>query len=249
MATLTPSANGMLGSITLTKQTGTLLTLATDDTYVDDDIQFTIGVQSGAGAAGSASADANVESTDDSSVGGTNVYSAIGTKQSTEPTSGYYIRIGASATGNSQITTAGWLDAGSLQAASATATVFYPVDAAQATLTGTNTVTPSASVTGSNVTLSNTNNGISVTATGGGTARAAVSGAVSGSGFALAGDSLGNANIDASSATTTAQTYISGVTIEAPASGTRSFSVTVPNGNSTVTFTFTVDSNGNVVIN
>ena len=249
MATLTPSANGMLGTITLTKKTGTLLTLATDDTYVDDDIQFTIGVQSGAGAAGSASADASVEPTDDSSVGGTNVYSAIGTKQSTEPTSGYYIRIGASATGNSQITTPGWLDAGNLQAASATATVFYPVDEAQATLTGTNTVTPSASVTGSNVTLSNTNNGISVTATGGGTARAAVSGSVSSSGFAMSGDSLGNANIDASSATTTAQSYISGVTLEAPASGTRSFSVTVPNGNSTVTFTFTVDSNGNVVVN
>lgn len=248
MATLMPSVNGMLGSITLTKQSGTLLTLATDDTYVDDDIQFTIGVQSGAGAAGSASADADVEPTDDSSSGGINVYSAIGTKQSTEPTSGYYIRIGASASGNSQIATSGWLDAGSLPSASATATLFFPVDAAQASISGTNTVTPSASVAGTNVTLSNTDNGISVTATGGGTARANASGSVTGSGFAAAGDSLGNANIDAPSATTTAQTYISGVTIEAPASGTRSFSVTVPNGNSTVTFTYTVDSNGNVTV-
>lgn len=41
---------------------------------------------------------------------------------------------------------------------------------------------------------------------------------------------------------------LSGVTITAPQSGTNTFSVTVPNGNSTVTFTFTVDSGGNVTI-
>ena len=43
--------------------------------------------------------------------------------------------------------------------------------------------------------------------------------------------------------------YLTGVTIEAPASGNRTFSVTVPNGgNGTITFNFTVDSDGNTTI-
>lgn len=42
--------------------------------------------------------------------------------------------------------------------------------------------------------------------------------------------------------------YINGVTLTAPASGSISFSITVPNGNSTTTFIFNVDSNGNVVV-
>ena len=42
--------------------------------------------------------------------------------------------------------------------------------------------------------------------------------------------------------------YINGVTLTAPSSGTRSFDITVPNGNGTITFTFTVDSSGNVVV-
>ena len=42
---------------------------------------------------------------------------------------------------------------------------------------------------------------------------------------------------------------LSGVTINAPSSGTRSFSITVPNGQSSmITFVFTVDSSGNVTI-
>lgn len=41
---------------------------------------------------------------------------------------------------------------------------------------------------------------------------------------------------------------MTGVTILAPSSGTNSFSVTVPNGNSTATFVFNVDSSGNVTI-
>ena len=41
---------------------------------------------------------------------------------------------------------------------------------------------------------------------------------------------------------------LTGVTITAPASGSSTFSVTVPNGNSTATFVFNVDSSGNVTI-
>lgn len=43
--------------------------------------------------------------------------------------------------------------------------------------------------------------------------------------------------------------YATGVTLTKPSSGTRSFAITVPNGDSsTVTFTFTTDSSGNVTI-
>lgn len=126
MATLNDGA----ASITLTKQNNTLLTLSTDKTYVDGDVQFTLGVQSGAGAADTASADADVESTDDSNVGGVNISDVIGAKTTTEPSSGYYIRIKASGSGNSKITTAGWLDTGALSTASTTAVKYFPVDGA-----------------------------------------------------------------------------------------------------------------------
>lgn len=43
--------------------------------------------------------------------------------------------------------------------------------------------------------------------------------------------------------------YVTGVTLATPTTGTHSFSITVPNGNeSPVSFTFTVDANGNTTI-
>ena len=43
--------------------------------------------------------------------------------------------------------------------------------------------------------------------------------------------------------------YINGVTLTAPSSGTRSFTITVPNGSvETLTFNFSVDANGNTTI-
>ena len=42
--------------------------------------------------------------------------------------------------------------------------------------------------------------------------------------------------------------YVNGVTLTAPSSGTRTFSITVPNGSSTATFTFNVNASGNVTI-
>ena len=164
MSRLTDGANALTGEIVITKQTGTLLTLATDETYVDKDIQFSIDAQGGT-IANSASADVNVESTS-GSAGGTNISSVIGQKTTTEPSSGYYIRMKAAATGSSEVTSGGWVDTGDQGSASAEAVKYFPVDAATATVSGTNTVTPVASVSGNNITLSNTNNGISVTATG-----------------------------------------------------------------------------------
>lgn len=248
MPNLTNGAESMLGEITLTKQTGTVLTLYTNDTYVDEDIEFSIGAQSAVAAGNTAAADADVESTDDGNVGGVNISDSIGTKQTTEPTSGYYIRVKATGSGSSKVTSPGWLDAGDLAPASTTSTKFFPIDEASATVAGTNVVTPSASISGSHVTMSNVDNGIAVTATGGGTASATATATTDSAGYAPGNTTLDSATINAQSQTTTATTYISGVTLEAPASGTRSFSITVPNGNSTVTFTFNVDASGNVHI-
>ena len=235
------------GEITLAKRIGTLLTLQTDDTYVDRDVKFTLNVQSGAGAANTASADASVESTS-GSAGGINISGAIGTKTTTEPSSGYYIRVKATGSGSSQVTTAGWLDTGAMGTASANTTVYFPITEATGSFSGTNTVTPSASISGTHVTLSNTDNGISVTSTGGGTAAATASVVGQTSGYLPSGETIGSGTVNAPSATTTASSFISGVTLEAPQSGTRSFSVTVPNGQTTQTVTFTVDSDGNVLV-
>ena len=240
-----PALSNGTANITLTKQLDTLLTLSTLGKYVDKNIQFNLGVRS-ASASLTASADSTVESTAAAS-GGTNISGSIGTKTTTEPSSGYFIRVKASGSGSVNVGTTGWVGSGDIQSASADATAFYPITSATFSVAGTNTVTPSASLTGSNVTFSEINNGVSITATGGGTASASASASAALAGYVEAG-SVASATIAAPVNTTTAAKYISGVTIQKPNSGTRSFSVTVPNGDSTVTFTFSVDSNGNVVI-
>ena len=64
-----------------------------------------------------------------------------------------------------------------------------------------------------------------------------------------AGTAIGSNTLTAPSATTQSSTYLSGVTLGKPASGTNTFSITLPNGGSdTITLTFTVDSSGNWAI-
>ena len=244
MATLT-SGDALTGTITISKRLGTLLTLSTDDKFVDKDIQFEINAQSAAVAAVSATADASVESTSGSG-SGVNISNVIGTKSTTEPSSGYYVRVKATGSGSYSVTTPGWIDSGA--SASTDETVYFPVDAGAASVSGSNTVTPSASISGSNVTLSNTNNGVSVTATGGGTASASAVATTTAAGYVPNNTQLGSATINASNASTQASSFISGVTIQKPASGNNTFAITVPNGNSTVTFTFKVNANGDVTI-
>lgn len=85
-------------------------------------------------------------------------------------------------------------------------------------------------VDGENVTLSDTNNsGISITGSG--------KGNVTTAGWIAVG-----AASNASSQTK----YLNGVTLVKPTSGERSFAITLPDGDNTVTFTFKVDSNNNV---
>ena len=246
MSKLTPGAK-WTGDISIDKQLGTVLTFNTDDKHVDKDIEITLSVQSGIDAANTASADVDVQTTS-GSAGGVNVGSILGTKSTSEPSTGYYIKLQAQGSGSSQITTAGWVEVGALTAASTAVSKYFPVQAGGASISGTNTVTPSASVTGTNVTLSNINNGVSITATGGGTASASVSAASTQAGYIPNNTTLDTQTVAASSQTTTATSYISGVTLTAPSSGTRTFSITVPNGNTTATFVFNVDSSGNVTV-
>jgi len=243
MSTLSINNGVFAGDILLTKRSGTVLTLCTDGKYVDEDVQFTLAARSGVAAADTATADVNVSPT-----GSRNISGVLGTKTITEPTSGFYIRLVAEGSGKSKVVTSGWLEAGSLGEASTEKTVFIPIVQATATVSGTNTVTPTATVSGSNVTLGNTNNGIAVTATGGGSATAAVTATTNAAGYAPPSTQLGTASIRSIAETTTQTKYISGVTIPKPASGSNAFAVTVPNGTSTQTITFTVDASGNVTI-
>lgn len=118
-----------LGDITLSKQTGTILTLATEKKYVTNDVYFTIAAPSGAGAVTVASTDANV--VDDSA--NRNISGSIGSKSTSAPSTGYYFKIDASGTGTSTITTAGWLAEGSLGTATASNSFYFPVTAATIT--------------------------------------------------------------------------------------------------------------------
>ena len=232
--------------ITITKQTGTRLTLNQQGKYVAYDGYFDIAVRTGVGTVTVASTDATIQS----DASGRNISGVIGTKSQSAPSSGYYLKVDASGSAGCSVSTAGWFNTGEIGTASASGSFYFPVNTATASVSGTNTVTPTASISGSNVTLSNTNNGISVTATGGGSAAASVSDTGSQAGYAPSGATLGSGTINASSQSTTASTYLSGVTLGIPQSGTNSFAVTLPNGdNDTITLTFVVDTYGNWSVN
>lgn len=198
-------------------------------------------IKSGAGGANTASAEIEKTTTDSSSVGGTNIGSILGTRATSEPTSGYYISLKATGSGSSKITTTGWMTSGTtLTAASTTAERFFPVTAAAGEITGTNTVSPSASLAGSNVTLSDTNNGISITATGGGTASVTAAAKINTAGYAPATNTLFSKILEASNNTTTATKYISAITIPS----NKSLSIT-NNGTANITNTGTATITSN----
>ena len=235
------SGTAFTGEVTLTKQSGTLLTFLTSEKYVDRDIEFTLNARVCVSGANTASADADVQSDSNSR----NISGVIGTKSTTAPSSGYYIKIGASGSGSSYISTSGWVEAGALPTASTTAVKYFPIDSAVVSLSGSNVVTPSASVSGTNVTLSNTNNGIMISAVGGGSASASAIASGTSDGYLPTG-TVATGTLSASSMTTTVDTYLAGVEIPIPESGTNTFFVTLPNGeNDTITLYFEVDSEGN----
>lgn len=64
-----------------------------------------------------------------------------------------------------------------------------------------------------------------------------------------AADATTGSSTTALNATNGTAYYINGVTLTAPSSGTRSFTITVPNGSAgTLTFNFSVDADGNTTI-
>jgi hypothetical protein len=231
-----------LGDITLTKQTGTTLTLNTGGKYVTDNVFFDLDVISGTVITSITSADASIAS----DANPNNISSVIGVKSSSMPASGYYFKVTASGAGTSTITVPGWLGAGSIDGTPVSSSYYFPVQAATATATGTNTVTPTTSLSGTNVVLSNLSNGISVTATGGGTASASFSATTTTAGFLPSGTQIASGTADASSTTTSASLYISSVTVPVPASGTNVFTVYIPNGvYDPIPLEITVDASGN----
>lgn len=145
----------------------------------------------------------------------------------TKPTSGYYVAIKSNADSTSvtaipAVSSAGYGTTSYYTATNATqsvgvndsATTYFTIPGATATITGTNTVSPTASVSSnSNVTLSTTNNGISVTATGGGTASITATATTDTSGYAADTATLGSATLTAASNTTTATKYITAITV------------------------------------
>ena len=108
------------------------------------------------------------------------------------------------------------------------------------------TATASSS-TGASLSTSTNNSGVTVVAAASATRakvqyNAAVNGWVT---KAASADAYAAGSATALTGTTY---YLNGVTLTAPSSGTRTFSVTVPNGATTATFVFNVDSSGNVTI-
>ena len=107
----------------------------------------------------------------------------------------------------------------------------------------------SASSTTASISDSTNNSGVSFTAAGTASrAKLVYDGAVSGFVTASNGADVSGGGATSATAITSKTYYINGVTLTKPSSGTRTFSVTVPNGSSTATFVFNVDTSGNVTI-
>ena len=124
---------------------------------------------------------------------------------------------------------------------------------ATATITGTNVVTPTLSLTETSLVLSTVNNsGISLAATGGGTASVAATAKTNAVGYSGAnGTTLGTATLSSGSTATTSTItkYLKEVTLDAPTSGTREFGIKIPDGDGGyMTWVFHIDSSGNVTI-
>lgn len=85
--------------------------------------------------------------------------------------------------------------------------------AAEAEITGTNTVTPMVSVSGQNITLGNTDTGISVTALGGGIASASATATATVTGFVESGTVMDTATLASESASTSTTLFIQSVVV------------------------------------
>lgn len=138
MATFTNSTQ-WTGSGTLTKQTGTVLTISTKDTYVDKDIKMTLGVRSG--------------SISTAATGSSTINTA--TFNYNSDNGNFDITGSESLTGTSTVTvgTAGWIGTGTTGTLTGTATLAasVPMINIKANMSGTAKVTPDLQkITGTN---------------------------------------------------------------------------------------------------
>ncbi len=166
-----------------------------------------------------------VISTTDGSNAGINISAIVGTKATTEPTSGYYLAFTGS--GASKVTTAGYLPLNEITA-TGSSLKYFPIQAATLTVSKTGgSITPTVSLSkSSSLTWSTTDtSGVSITGTGNGSvSNLAIKANVSTAGYIPTGDvaTASNLTIAAASTAATETKYITGVTI---ASG-KSFTVT-----------------------
>jgi len=231
-------------NLTIEKKTDNRLTLNTRHKYVENDIQFNIAVKE---------AEASLVTTEQTEIesapaigAAVNISESIGNKSATEPVEGYYVQVNTSVADRVAIKEQGWLDGNTIQNAERNTTSYFPVDSAEFSNTESINVVPYVSIGQENVTFSHTDNGVKILASGGGTGSANVAVSASQAGYTKGGTikevSLSDRQIN------NIQQFISGVSLESPSNGNNTFSIEIPNNNLTVTFTFSVDSNGNAII-
>ena len=119
------------GEYSYTNATANVGATASDITY----IPITLGEIS----ADSASAGVNLYTTDGANAG-VNISNVVGTKNSQEPTTGYYLAFQADATGGSRVTRAGWVNEGVLAPATGASIQYFPISTATMSITGGNLI-------------------------------------------------------------------------------------------------------------
>ena len=221
-------STSLYGTIDLNKKS-TSLTLPVGRQYVEKPIELTLDVVSGSATTPSTAITA------DPSISVSNTG-----------------KITATASASKNITPsvgAGWVTNGTAGAVTVSGSSEFQINSAVGSATISGGALPSSAAGSSNVVASATdtyNSGVSLSITSERTAVSAVT-KVTSAGFAAQNNNFASASDSAESATH--NFYVQGVTLTVPSAGaSRQFDITVPNGNSTITFHFTVDSNGNTTI-
>ena len=124
---VTTAGYGTTDNYAATNATATVGANASSVTYAK--------IKMGAGGADTASVSIAKYTTDGSNAG-VNIAPIVGTAVTSEPTAGYYVAFSATGTGNSKITTAGWMNTGALATATANITRYFPVTTAVISVTG-----------------------------------------------------------------------------------------------------------------
>lgn len=191
--------------------------------------------------------------------GATNISGVLGNTTTTPPDGGYFICLTANApattfTMTTTINTSGWLSNVSEITASASTTAnnngdkhYIPITAAvgSVTMTAGSGVCTHTSTSNASVSTSDTSSGIYLGFKGKGSVSATAK--ITTAGYAPKTASNGSFATGASTSSNESSeliTYITGVELKT----SKTFKLKVPNGNSTVEFTWTVDSQGNVVV-